>query len=342
MRALDPEVFDAIFEQVEPLLPAPPDDHPLGCHRPRVPDRICLWALLVRLVTGCSWVVAERLTGGVVSDTTLRARRDEWVEAGVFDQLVEMILALYEARIGLDPTEAVVDGSVHKAPTGGEGAGKSPVDRGKLRWKWSLATNVNGIPIGFNIGPANRHDMVLVGDTLEAVDDHGLLEEIDVLHVDRGYNNSVVRQQVRQFGIRGFIAPPVRRGGGVKHTDKLSVPLGRRWVVERTHSWLSNYAQLRRNTDRKNRHRLAQLTFAIAILLITKLLDQGLSGLLYHRDSVFLCRMIFACLATFGSIPVTPDSYGERGDRGVGNEGRRREAGALGHGGVPFLLAAGC
>ena len=47
MRALEPEVFDAVFEQTESLLPAPPDHHPLGCHRPRVPDRICLWAMLV-------------------------------------------------------------------------------------------------------------------------------------------------------------------------------------------------------------------------------------------------------------------------------------------------------
>ena len=44
---------------------------------------------LVRLVTGCSWQTTERLLGGVVSDTTLRARRDEWIEAGVFDALVE-------------------------------------------------------------------------------------------------------------------------------------------------------------------------------------------------------------------------------------------------------------
>lgn len=278
MRALEPEVFDAIVEQVEPLLPAPADDHPLGCHRPRVPDRVCLWAMVVRLVTGCSWVVVERLVGGVVSNTTLRARRDEWIAAGVFDSLVETALALYEARIGLDPSDAMVDGSVHKAPAGGEGVGKSPVDRGKLGWKWSLATDVNGIPIGFSIGPANRHDMVLVGDTLEAVDDQGLLGEIAVLHVDRGYNNSVVRQQVRELGIRGFVAPPVRRAGEAKDTGPLSVPLGRRWVVERTHSWLSNYGQLRRNTDRRNRHRIAQLALAIAILLITKLLDQGHLG----------------------------------------------------------------
>ena len=102
MRALDPAVFDALWEQVEPLLPAPRDDHLLGCHRPRVPDRVCLCAMVVRLVTGCSWVVAERLMGGAASDTTLRARRDEWVQAGVFGQLMEMVLALYEAKVGLD------------------------------------------------------------------------------------------------------------------------------------------------------------------------------------------------------------------------------------------------
>lgn len=275
MRALEPEVFDAVFEQVEPLLPVPADDHPLGCHRRRVPDRTCLWAMLVRLVTGASWVVVERLMSGAVSDTTLRARRDEWIAAGVFDQLLEVALAVYEAKIGLEPADAMIDGSVHKAPAGGEGVGKSPVDRGKLGWKWSLATDANGIPIGFAVGPANRHDMVLLPDTLEAVDDQGLLEEIDTLHVDRGYNNGVVRQQVRDLGIRGFVAPPVRRAGEAKDIRRLSAPLGRRWVVERTHSWLSNYGQLRRNTDRKTAHRAAQLAFAIAVLLIAKLLDQG-------------------------------------------------------------------
>jgi len=43
MRALEPEVFDAVFTTVEGLLPPARDEHPLGCHRPRVPDRLCFW-----------------------------------------------------------------------------------------------------------------------------------------------------------------------------------------------------------------------------------------------------------------------------------------------------------
>jgi len=41
MRALDPEVVDAVWATIEPLIPPVPDDHPLGCHRRRIPDRLC-------------------------------------------------------------------------------------------------------------------------------------------------------------------------------------------------------------------------------------------------------------------------------------------------------------
>ena len=50
-------------------------------------------------------------------------------------------------------------------------------------------------------------------------------------------------------------------------------PMGLRWPVERTNSWLSNFGQLRRNTDRKTIHRLAQFALAVALLLIAKLID---------------------------------------------------------------------
>ena len=54
MRALTKAVVDAVWAAVEPLLDRPPDGHPLGCHRPRVCDRLCLQGIIWRLVTGCS------------------------------------------------------------------------------------------------------------------------------------------------------------------------------------------------------------------------------------------------------------------------------------------------
>jgi len=271
MRALEPEVIDAVWAAVEPLLPEVVDQHPLGCHRSRVSDRICLQGMLIRLVTGCAWVDAERLLDGAVSDTTLRGRRDAWLSAGVFDALAAEALAAYDRVIGLDFSECALDGSQHKAPAGGSGTGPSPTDRRKRGWKWSLLAERSGIPFGWAADGANRHDTILLPATLEAANQRGLLVEIHTLHLDRGYDNGVVRRHVTEAGIDDLICSRKRPPGTAN--GSLSVPLGMRWPIERTNSWLSNFGQLRRNTDRRTEHRLAQLALAIVFLITAKLID---------------------------------------------------------------------
>jgi transposase len=276
MRALDPEVVDAVWAAIEPLVPKPnAENHPLGCHRPRAADRVCFEGMLIRLVTGCSWVDAERLLGGVVSDTTLRARRDEWEEAGVIAAVVDEALGAYDKIIGLDLSEAAVDGSHQKAPMGGAGTGKNPVDRGKLGWKWSLVTDRYGVPFGWAIDGANRHDTILFGPTLEAANVRGLLGDIETLHLDRGYDSAAVRALCAQMGLDDVICAKQRRTAQQRSGEgkPKRVPLGLRWPVERTNSWLSNFGQMRRNTDRNPAHRLTQLALAITLIITVKLID---------------------------------------------------------------------
>ena len=272
MRALDPEVVDAVWEAVEPLLPRRADGHPLGCHNPRISDRICFWGILVRLVTGCSWVTVERLLGKAVSDTTLRGRRDEWVDAGVFERLCDEAIAAFDRIVGLDLDDATADGSVHKAPCGGAGTGKSPVDRGKSGWKWSLVCDGGGIPVAACVGAANQNDQTLLAPTLADAQQRGLTPDIATLHLDRGYAGEPVRLTCEAFGIQDIVRTPKRRPSANRRAPK-HTPLGRRWTIERTNSWLSNYGQLRRNTDRKPQHRHAQLTLAITLLITAKLID---------------------------------------------------------------------
>jgi hypothetical protein len=66
-------------------------------------------------VTGASWVDIEAILDRQVSDTTLRARRDEWIEAGGFDVLKTEALAAFDRIVGLDLDDVAVDGSLHKA-----------------------------------------------------------------------------------------------------------------------------------------------------------------------------------------------------------------------------------
>jgi hypothetical protein len=83
---------------------------------------------LIRLTTGSSWQDIESILDQV-SDTTLRARRDEWITAGVFNQLHAHAIAAFDRIIELDLSEVSIDGSLHKAPYGGEATGKNPTDR---------------------------------------------------------------------------------------------------------------------------------------------------------------------------------------------------------------------
>lgn len=274
MRALEPRVVDAVYAAIEPLLPRTPDRHPLGCHRPRISDRLCFWGMLIRLTTGCSWVDVEALLERRVSDTTLRARRSEWVRAGVFDALRDEAIAAYDRIIGLDLSEVSLDGSLHKAPCGGEGTGPNPTDRAKLGWKWSVAVDAKGIPLGWAIDGANRNDLKLLDPTLADMERAGLLVDIDTLHLDRGYDYPSVRARLDGLGLDDLAIQRRKQPGGAE--AKQPMRLGLRWVVEGTNSWLSNYGQLRRNTDRRSTHRHAQLCLVTVLLVTAKLID--------HRD----------------------------------------------------------
>ena len=263
--------MDTIWAAIEPILPLPDDSHPLGCHRPRIPDEVCFRGIMIRLVTGSSWQDIEAIMDFVVSDTTLRARRDLWIEAGVFDLLAAEALAAYDRILHLDLDVVAIDGSLHKAPYGGEGTGKSPVDRAKIGWKWSVAAEAKGIPIGWAIDGANRNDVKLLDPTLDAVSANGLLEEIGTLCLDRSYDYPKIRASLHE---RGLVDLDIQKRGtkpepGTPHR----LTLGHRWIVEATNTWWSNYGQLQRNTDRRNQHRHAALRLATTVLIVGRLLD---------------------------------------------------------------------
>jgi len=72
-------IIAPIWDQFLDLLPPRQDDHPLGCHRPRVSDRLVFDKLVQVLVFGGAY---WRIADATCSATTLRRRRDEWIEAG--------------------------------------------------------------------------------------------------------------------------------------------------------------------------------------------------------------------------------------------------------------------
>ena len=79
MPALPSFILERLWVQVSALLRTRQVHHPLGCHRPRIPDRIVFDKLIQLMVVGCGY---RRIADHTCSATTLRRRRDEWITAG--------------------------------------------------------------------------------------------------------------------------------------------------------------------------------------------------------------------------------------------------------------------
>ena len=248
MPAIRSYFIEPIWEQFSALLPEREVHHPLGCHRPRIPDRIVFEKLVQVLVFGCAyWRIADESC----SDTTLRRRRDEWIDLGVMERLREMALAAYDRIIGLELADVAVDGCITKAPCGGEKAGRGARWIGangasSARRRWTLVASPWGHPpLGTVTAPANPHDSLLLTETLDAVAQVlGGLPERASVHLDRGYDSLVTRERLEY---RGLIVEIPEKG------KPAALGATNRWVVERTNSWHNAHKKLAWCTEREGR-----------------------------------------------------------------------------------------
>ena len=132
-----------LWAKIEPLLPPRPP-HPLGCHRPRVPDRDAMNAILLVLRTGMQW---NALTAtGICTSSSAHRRFQEWEQAGVFEELWRAALLDYDEVVGIDWSFLSCDGAMTKAPLGGGKTGPNPTDRAKRGRSAQSSPRVPGCP----------------------------------------------------------------------------------------------------------------------------------------------------------------------------------------------------
>lgn len=263
MPAIPSSIIEPIWVQFAALLPEHEETHPLGCHNPRIPERVVFDKLVQVLVFGCAY---ERIADEECSATTLRRRRDEWIASGAMSQLQKIVLEAYDWMIGLDLTDIAVDCCITKAPCGGEKAGRSPVDRGKQGIKRSTLVDGNGIPIGTISAPCNRHDSPLLDGTLDTIQILEELPERISAHLDRGYDSQTTREKLRD---RGLLAQISQKG----KPDPLGTT--KRWVVERTNSWSNAYKKLVWCTERREPVIDFWLAFSAVIIIVRRLVREG-------------------------------------------------------------------
>ena len=157
-----------------------------------------------------------------------------------------------------------MDGAITKAPLGGGATGPNPTDRAKSGTKRSLATEGRGIPIGITVAGANRHDKKLVKSTLDSmpIKRPSSKKVKQNICMDKGYDFPDIRELVEQYGYTAHI--PYK--GDKKKCKKLPRyrKRARRWVVERTHSWMNRFRRLLVRWEKREDNYIAMLHLACA------------------------------------------------------------------------------
>jgi hypothetical protein len=223
--------------------------------------RVVFEKLVQVLVFGCAYerIADERCC----SATTLRRRRDEWIEAGSMEALEAMALESYDRMIGLELSEMAVDCCITKAPCGGQKSGRSPVDRGKRGIKRSVAVDACGIPLGVITAPANRHDSPLLSETLESA---GQLPEHSSVHLDRAYDSKITTGILESRDLIGVIS---------EKGKPAPLKAGMRWIVERTNSWHNAHKKLLWCTEREGRVIGFWIAFSNVVIVVRRLIRKA-------------------------------------------------------------------
>jgi putative transposase len=176
-----------------------------------------------------------------------------------------------------------MDSKHSAAPSGGQKTGDNPTDRGKSGAKMNLPVDGRGAPISIVLTGANHHDKVSAIGLIVSVVTKGPAQKEQHLCADKAYDSDNLREFLTSAGYEAHIkVNPRRKGpaeGGAEHppnssssssddeSSKRAHP-ARRWIVERTISWLVKRRSLRTRWSKKAENWLALVQLARAHILL--------------------------------------------------------------------------
>ena len=272
------KVSDEFWEKVQPLIPPAPS-HAKGGRR-RMDDREAFAAMIYVLRTGIQWNALPREMG---ASSTVHDRYQEWESLGFFEKLWRAGLLEYDELEGIEWEWQAIDGAMTKAPLGRGATGKNPTDRAKMGTKRSMLTDGAGIPLAVAVEGANRHDSRLLVATLDGLvvarpAPEGEEDSLEQQHMclDAAYDSEPVRKELEGRSYEPHISPAEeKKRNERKQARQHPGGRARRWVVERTHSWLNRSRRLLVRWEKKTENYLGFIHLACAQLIFSKILVSG-------------------------------------------------------------------
>lgn len=259
-----------VWRKVQGELPKERSEQGKG--RPRLAHRNVLNGIWYILWTGVQWKAVKREWFGV-SASVLHHRFQEWEILGVFAKLMTAMVGYYAKRRRVKWKWQAIDAKSCPAPLGGEATGKNPTDRGKRGSKIHLLVDEGGAPLAITLTGANRHDSTAALDLVAAIVVYRPKRKQHIC-ADKAYDTFEIRDFL---GFQNYI-PHIKinpRQAGQQTVASETAPNNletrypaRRWVIERTFSWLAKRRSLRTRWCKKQANWLAFVQLACADILL--------------------------------------------------------------------------
>ena len=129
-----------------------------------------------------------------------------------------------------------------------------------------MLTEAKGIPVSVAVEGANRHDMKMTRETLTSIKAERpkpTKRKPQGLCLDRGYDYDEVRDLAKEFAFTAHIRS---RSEEKQEIGKRAGYKARRWVVERTHSWLNRFRRILVRWEKLAVTYVAMLHLALGII----------------------------------------------------------------------------
>jgi transposase len=264
-RRFPTELTDAQWRLLAPLLPAPRSG-PGRPGRPATSRRALVNAILYVLWTGCPW---RALPDGYPHWRTVHHHFAHWAADGTLARLHAVLRGRVREAGGrtIAPTAAVIDSQSVRASdwvsraTKGYDAAKKVHGR-----KRHVAVDTSGLLLEVLVTPASTQDRDGGRRLLWRL--RRQFPTIRLVWADAGYAGKLVTwaQQVLTLAVQ-----IVRKRQGIHHFEVLP----RRWVVERTFSWLGKCRRLAVDYERKPEHHQAWVQWAMVRVMVKRLARQA-------------------------------------------------------------------
>jgi len=218
-------------------------------------------AIMYLLKTGCQW---RMLPIDFPKWELVYYYYSRWKNEGVFEELNEILRNMLREQKGkhLSPSVGLIDSqSVKTTRIGGEARGYDGGKKIKGR-KRHIITDTNGWLLSVVIHAANEHDSQTGFDVMQTL--RYRFERMKKIYADGGYRGELGNDVKQLLGWDLEITLRSDKETGFK-------PLPKRWVVERTFSWLENFRRLAKDYEYTVSSSVAMVVLAFIALALNNI-----------------------------------------------------------------------